>query len=98
MIRRFCPYGLESKDLDVFTHDWCTLIPGLALTYKTSIHSSTGEKPAMLEKVWNLILPYETLKNDLVDINPTERNFNIMLDKARNHANRCMQDSFKYAK
>ncbi|MBW0587357.1 hypothetical protein O181_127072 [Austropuccinia psidii MF-1] len=29
MIRRFCAYGLEFKDSDSFTHDWCTLIPAL---------------------------------------------------------------------
>ncbi|MBW0530397.1 hypothetical protein O181_070112 [Austropuccinia psidii MF-1] len=27
MITRFCAYGLELKDSDGFTHDWCTLIP-----------------------------------------------------------------------
>ncbi|MBW0526022.1 hypothetical protein O181_065737 [Austropuccinia psidii MF-1] len=31
MIRRFCSYGLEFKDSDRFTHDWCTLIPALEL-------------------------------------------------------------------
>ncbi|MBW0528933.1 hypothetical protein O181_068648 [Austropuccinia psidii MF-1] len=41
MIRRFCAYGLEFKDSDGFTHDWCTLIQALELAYKTSIHSST---------------------------------------------------------
>ncbi|MBW0564057.1 hypothetical protein O181_103772 [Austropuccinia psidii MF-1] len=25
-IRRFCAYGLELKDSNGFTHDWCTLI------------------------------------------------------------------------
>ncbi|MBW0463911.1 hypothetical protein O181_003626 [Austropuccinia psidii MF-1] len=39
MIRRFCAYGLESKDSDGFTRDWCTLIPALELAYGTSIHS-----------------------------------------------------------
>ncbi|MBW0564708.1 hypothetical protein O181_104423 [Austropuccinia psidii MF-1] len=43
MIRRFCAYGLEFKDSDSFTHDWCTLIPELELVYKTSVHSSTGQ-------------------------------------------------------
>ncbi|MBW0503719.1 hypothetical protein O181_043434 [Austropuccinia psidii MF-1] len=47
MIRRFCAYGLEFKDSDVFTHYWCTLIPELELAYKTSVHSSTGQTPAM---------------------------------------------------
>ncbi|MBW0563881.1 hypothetical protein O181_103596 [Austropuccinia psidii MF-1] len=35
MSRRFCAYGLEFKDSDGFTHDWCTLIPALELAYKT---------------------------------------------------------------
>ncbi|MBW0523809.1 hypothetical protein O181_063524 [Austropuccinia psidii MF-1] len=48
MIRRFCAYGLEFKDCDGFTHDWCTLILSLELEYKTSIHSSTGKTPEML--------------------------------------------------
>ncbi|MBW0525338.1 hypothetical protein O181_065053 [Austropuccinia psidii MF-1] len=52
----------------------------------------------MLEKVWNPRLPYNTLKKDLVDIYPTARGFKIILYKARHHANRCMQDPFKYAK
>ncbi|MBW0573100.1 hypothetical protein O181_112815 [Austropuccinia psidii MF-1] len=77
MIRRFCAYGLEFKDSDGFTHDWCTLIPALELPYKTSIHSSTGKTPEMLEKA---------------------SSFKIILDKARHHANRCKEDSFKYAK
>ncbi|MBW0552768.1 hypothetical protein O181_092483 [Austropuccinia psidii MF-1] len=98
MIRRFCAYGLEFKDADGFTHDWFTLLPARELAYKTSIHASTGKTPAMLEKGWNPRLPYDTLKKGLVDIPPTERGFKIILDKARHHANRCMQDSFKYSK
>ncbi|MBW0566343.1 hypothetical protein O181_106058 [Austropuccinia psidii MF-1] len=47
MIRRFCAYGLEFKDSYGFTHYWCTLIPELELEYKTSVHSSTGQTPAM---------------------------------------------------
>ncbi|MBW0593009.1 hypothetical protein O181_132724 [Austropuccinia psidii MF-1] len=47
MIRRFCAYGLEFKDSDGFTHDWCTLIPALELAYKTSFQSSTGQTPAI---------------------------------------------------
>ncbi|MBW0473558.1 hypothetical protein O181_013273 [Austropuccinia psidii MF-1] len=98
MIRRFCAYGLELRDLDGFTHYWCTLIPALELEYKTSIHSSAGKTPEILEKGWNPRLPYDTLRKDLVDIHPTESSFEMMLDKARHHENKCMQDSFKYAK
>ncbi|MBW0548628.1 hypothetical protein O181_088343 [Austropuccinia psidii MF-1] len=58
----------------------------------------SGKTPAMLEKGWNPRIPYDTLKKDLVDIHPTASSFKLMLDKARHHANRFMQYSFKYAK
>ncbi|MBW0517124.1 hypothetical protein O181_056839 [Austropuccinia psidii MF-1] len=98
IIRRLCAYGLEFKNYDGFTHDWCTLIPALELAWKTSIHYSTGRKPEMLEKGWNPRLPYDTLKKDFIDIHPTESSFKFMFDKSRHHANRCKQESFKYAK
>ncbi|MBW0563094.1 hypothetical protein O181_102809 [Austropuccinia psidii MF-1] len=98
IIRRFCDYGLEFQDSDGLTHDWCTLITALELACKTSIHYSNGKTPAILEKGLNPRLPYDTLKKDLVDINPTESSFKIILDKARHHANRCIQYYFKYAK
>ncbi|MBW0543425.1 hypothetical protein O181_083140 [Austropuccinia psidii MF-1] len=98
IIRRLCAYELKLKDSDGFTHDWCTLMPAVGLEYKTSIHSSTGKTPAMVEKGWNPRLPYDTLKKDLVNIHPTGSSFKKMLDKARHHANRCMKDSFQYAK
>ncbi|MBW0551177.1 hypothetical protein O181_090892 [Austropuccinia psidii MF-1] len=50
MIRIFCDYGLEFKVSDGFTHDWFTLIPALELAYTTSIHSSTGQTPAMCHR------------------------------------------------
>ncbi|MBW0590866.1 hypothetical protein O181_130581 [Austropuccinia psidii MF-1] len=98
MIRRLCAYGLEFKYSDGFTDDLCTLIPALELAYKRSIHSSTGKTPAMLEKGWNLRLPYYNLKKDLVEIHPTASSFKLMLYKSRHHANICMQYSFKYSK
>ncbi|MBW0592367.1 hypothetical protein O181_132082 [Austropuccinia psidii MF-1] len=57
MVRTFCAYGLESKDCDGLTHYWCTLFPALELAYKTSIHASTNQTPAILEKVLNPKLP-----------------------------------------
>ncbi|MBW0471459.1 hypothetical protein O181_011174 [Austropuccinia psidii MF-1] len=50
MFRRFFSYGLELKDYDVFTHDWCTLLPALKLAYKKSVLASTNHTPAILEK------------------------------------------------
>ncbi|MBW0520681.1 hypothetical protein O181_060396 [Austropuccinia psidii MF-1] len=98
MIRRFCAYGSEFKDSDGFTHDWCTLIPELELEYKTSVHSSTGQAPAILEKGWNPRLPADTLRKDLIEIHPAASSFKIMLDKVKHHAKRSMNDAFEYAK
>ncbi|MBW0508423.1 hypothetical protein O181_048138 [Austropuccinia psidii MF-1] len=98
MIRRVCAYGLELKDSDSFTNYFCKLIPALELEYKKSILSSTGKAPETLKTGWNPRLPYDTLQKDLMYIHPTASSFKLMLDKATNNANRCMQDSFKYAK
>ncbi|MBW0544965.1 hypothetical protein O181_084680 [Austropuccinia psidii MF-1] len=81
MIRRFCACGLELKESDGFTHDWCTIIPALELTFKTSVHSSEGQTPAMLEKGWDPRLPADTLRKDLIEIHPTASIFKIILDK-----------------
>ncbi|MBW0543230.1 hypothetical protein O181_082945 [Austropuccinia psidii MF-1] len=35
IIGRACAYGLDLKDSDGVSHDWCTLIPELKLAYKT---------------------------------------------------------------
>ncbi|MBW0550684.1 hypothetical protein O181_090399 [Austropuccinia psidii MF-1] len=98
MIRSFYAYGLGFKDSGGFTHHWCTLIPALKLEYNTSLHYVTGKAPAMLEKGWYPRIPYDTVRNNLVDIHPTESSFKVILDKARLHAKRCMQDFLKYAK
>ncbi|MBW0514798.1 hypothetical protein O181_054513 [Austropuccinia psidii MF-1] len=98
MIRRFCAYGFKFKDSDDLTHEWCTLIPSLRLAYKTSVHSSTGQTAAMLEKGWNPRLPADTLRKDLIGIHPTASSFKIMLDKVKHHANQSMNDAFDYAK
>ncbi|MBW0555285.1 hypothetical protein O181_095000 [Austropuccinia psidii MF-1] len=53
MINRLFSYGDEFKESDDFNRHWCTLIPNLEIEYKTSIYSSTGKAPEMLEKCWN---------------------------------------------
>ncbi|MBW0541613.1 hypothetical protein O181_081328 [Austropuccinia psidii MF-1] len=98
IIRRLCVYGLEFKDSDGFTHDWCTLIPALELAYKTSVHSSTGQTPAVLEKGQNPRLPEDALRNDLIDIHPTASRFKIILDIVKHHAKHSMNDAFDYVK
>ncbi|MBW0552527.1 hypothetical protein O181_092242 [Austropuccinia psidii MF-1] len=98
MVRRFCAYGLEFKDCYGFTHDWCTLLPALELDYNTSIHASTNQTPAILEKGWNPKQPQDSFRKESVEIHPTAASFKGMLDKARKHAVRCMEDSFAYSK
>ncbi|MBW0508258.1 hypothetical protein O181_047973 [Austropuccinia psidii MF-1] len=98
MVRRVCAYGLEFKDCDGLTHDCCTLLPEVELEYKTSMHSSTNQTPGILEKGWKPKLLQDSLRKELVGIHPTASSFKGMLDKARKHAVRCMEDSFAYAK
>ncbi|MBW0504531.1 hypothetical protein O181_044246 [Austropuccinia psidii MF-1] len=98
MVRQFCAYGLEFQDCDGLTHAWCTLWPELELAYKTSIHSSTNQAPAILENRWNHKLLQDSLRKDLIEIHPTAASFKGMLEKARKHAVKCMEDSFAYAK
>ncbi|MBW0564535.1 hypothetical protein O181_104250 [Austropuccinia psidii MF-1] len=86
MVRRFYAYVLEFNECDGFIHYWCTLLPELELAYKTSIHSSTNQTPAILEKGWNPKLPLDSLRKDLVEIHPTAASFKGMLDRARKHA------------
>ncbi|MBW0479660.1 hypothetical protein O181_019375 [Austropuccinia psidii MF-1] len=89
MIRGFCAYGLQLKESDGFTHDRCTIIPELELEYNTSVHSSTGQNPAMLEKGWNPRLPEDTLRKYLTDIHPTASSFKMMLDKVKHHSKKA---------
>ncbi|MBW0463164.1 hypothetical protein O181_002879 [Austropuccinia psidii MF-1] len=97
MIRRFCAYGLEFKYSDDFTHYWCTIIPALELEYKKSVHSSTGQTPAMLEKGWNPKLPEDTMRKDLIDIHPTASIFKLMLYKVKHNAKQSMNKAFDYS-
>ncbi|MBW0522996.1 hypothetical protein O181_062711 [Austropuccinia psidii MF-1] len=98
MVRRICAYGLEFEDCDGFTHDWCTLLPEPKLAYKTSIHSSTNQNPDILEKQLNPKLPQVFFRKYLVKIHPIDSSFKGIIDKARKHAVRFMEDSFTYAK
>ncbi|MBW0551150.1 hypothetical protein O181_090865 [Austropuccinia psidii MF-1] len=68
MIKGFCACGLEFKDSDGFTHDWCTLIPALKLAYKTPVHSSTGQTPAIFKIILDKVTHHaKQSKNDAFD-------------------------------
>ncbi|MBW0466709.1 hypothetical protein O181_006424 [Austropuccinia psidii MF-1] len=73
ILRRFCAYGMEYKDQEGYTHDWVTLLPAVQLASNTSQHSTTGKTPALVEKVWNPLLPVDHLKKNLLTIHPTAK-------------------------
>ncbi|MBW0520909.1 hypothetical protein O181_060624 [Austropuccinia psidii MF-1] len=73
LLRSFCAYGMQHKDHAGYTHDWVTLLPAVQLAYNTSEHSTTGKKPALVEKGWNPLLPVDHLKKNLLTINPTAK-------------------------
>ncbi|MBW0565697.1 hypothetical protein O181_105412 [Austropuccinia psidii MF-1] len=98
MIRRFYAYGLEFKYSDCFTHECFTLIPALELEYKTSVHSSTGKTPSMLENRLESKIPEKTLRKELIDIHPTASSFKIRLDNLKHHAKKSINDAFDYEK
>ncbi|MBW0509407.1 hypothetical protein O181_049122 [Austropuccinia psidii MF-1] len=98
IIRRFCACGLELKDSDGFTYYWCTLIPALVLADRISVHYSTGQNPAMLEKGWHPRLPAETLRKDLIEIHPTASIFKIMLKKVKNYPKKALIKLLKMQK
>ncbi|MBW0502567.1 hypothetical protein O181_042282 [Austropuccinia psidii MF-1] len=70
----------------------------LKLAYEASIHASTNQTPAILEKGWNPRLPQDSLRKELVEIHPTASSFKGVLEISRNNAVRCMEYSFAYAK
>ncbi|MBW0499810.1 hypothetical protein O181_039525 [Austropuccinia psidii MF-1] len=86
MLRRFFSYALTFIHCDGFTHHLCTLLPGLELAYKTSMHASTNKSPAIPENGWNTKLPQASLRKDLVEIHSTASSIKEVLDKARKHA------------
>ncbi|MBW0565549.1 hypothetical protein O181_105264 [Austropuccinia psidii MF-1] len=98
MVRRICAYGFEFKDFAQFVHNLCTILPAIELKYKTSIHANTNQTPAIIEKGWNPKLPQDSLRKEFAEIHPTASSFEGMVDKARKHAVRCIEDSFVYAK
>ncbi|MBW0489743.1 hypothetical protein O181_029458 [Austropuccinia psidii MF-1] len=98
MLGRICANGLEFKDCDGFTHDWYTFLSSLKLAYKRAINASTNQTPAILEKGWNPRLPQDSLRKSLVGIHRPDSSFKGILEKARKHSARCMEDSFSYSK
>ncbi|MBW0556890.1 hypothetical protein O181_096605 [Austropuccinia psidii MF-1] len=78
ILRGFCAYGMEYKDHEGYTLDWVTLLPAVQMDFNTSKHSTTGRKPALVEKGWNPLLPVDHLKRKLLTICPSAKDFHEM--------------------
>ena len=98
MIRRYCAYGLEFKDKDNYTHDWCSLLPALEFAYNSSKHSSTDITPFELERGWIPWFPKELVLSKSVTIHPNATDFHQMMTKTANYAAECIRKSFEYNK
>ncbi|MBW0477014.1 hypothetical protein O181_016729 [Austropuccinia psidii MF-1] len=98
IIRRFCAYGIEYKDHEGYTHDWVTLLPAVQLSYNTSQHSTTGKSPSLVEKGWNLLLPEDNLKKNILAIQPTAMDFHYKWKRACDTAANCIAWAKEYTK
>ncbi|MBW0481682.1 hypothetical protein O181_021397 [Austropuccinia psidii MF-1] len=89
---------MEYKDHEAYTHDWVTPLPEIQLAYNTSKHSTTVKTPALVEKGWNPLLPVDHLKNNLLTIQPTAKDFHEMLKGACDPVAKCMAEAKEYNK
>ncbi|MBW0468038.1 hypothetical protein O181_007753 [Austropuccinia psidii MF-1] len=98
ILRGFCAYGMEYKDHKGYTHYWVTLLPEFQLAYNNSHHSTTGKSPSLVEKGWNLLLPVDHLKKNLLTINPTAKDFHDMWKKACDTSTKFIAEAKEYNK
>ncbi|MBW0569272.1 hypothetical protein O181_108987 [Austropuccinia psidii MF-1] len=82
ILRRFCAYGMEYKDHEGYTHYRVTLLRAFQLACNKSQHSTTGRTPSLVEKGWNPLLLVDHLKNNLLTIQPTAKDFPDMWKRA----------------
>ena len=100
MIRRYCAFGMMYEDIEGYTHDWASLLPGLEFAYNSTVHSNTEKTPFELERGYVPNSPRLLLNNKLgkMDIHPSSSSFSHMQALARNHAADCITQAFAYEK
>ncbi|MBW0475970.1 hypothetical protein O181_015685 [Austropuccinia psidii MF-1] len=89
---------MEYKDQKGYTHDWVTLLPAVQLAYNTSQHSAPGKTHALVEKGWNLLLPVDHLKKNLLTIHPTVKDFHEVWKRACDKASKWIAEAKEYNK
>ncbi|MBW0463273.1 hypothetical protein O181_002988 [Austropuccinia psidii MF-1] len=98
IIRRFCAYGIQYKDNEGSTHYWLILLPAVQLAYNPSVHSVAGKTPSILEKGWNLLLPVDYLKEILLPLSPTAKDFKTMWRTKFYISEKCIVEAKLYNK
>ncbi|MBW0498899.1 hypothetical protein O181_038614 [Austropuccinia psidii MF-1] len=98
IVRGFCAYGMKYKDHEGYTHEWVTLLPEVQLAYNTSQTSTTGNTPSLVEKGWNLLLPMDHLKKNILTIHPTAKDSHEMWKWACDTASKCIAEAKEYNK
>ncbi|MBW0486881.1 hypothetical protein O181_026596 [Austropuccinia psidii MF-1] len=88
----------QAENNERYTHECVTLLPEIQLAYNTSLHSTTGKSPSLVEKGCNPLLPVGHLKKNLLTIHPTSNDFHNMWKKAFNTAARCIGGEKEYNK
>ncbi|MBW0511492.1 hypothetical protein O181_051207 [Austropuccinia psidii MF-1] len=68
------------------------------LAYSTSQHSTAGKSPSLVEKGWNPLFPVDHLKENLLTIHPTAKDFHDMWKRACDTASRCITEEKEYNK
>ena len=100
MIRRYCAFGMNYEDLEGYTHDWVSLLPGLEFAYNSTTHSTTEKTPFELERGYIPNSPRLLLNKQLgkLDIHPSSSVFFHLQALARDHAKNCISTAFAYEK
>ncbi|MBW0487128.1 hypothetical protein O181_026843 [Austropuccinia psidii MF-1] len=98
ILRIFCAYGMGYKYHEGYTHDCTTFLPEVQMAYNTSDHSTTEKTPALVEKVWNPLLPVDHLKKNPLTIHPTAKNFHEMWKRACDTTAKCIAEAKEYNK
>ncbi|MBW0547535.1 hypothetical protein O181_087250 [Austropuccinia psidii MF-1] len=98
---------ISDRDPKFTSAPWTNLhqLFGTKLSFFTVHHPQTdGLAERMIQTLEEMkrdgipTLPRDSLRKDLIKIHPKAASFKGMLDKARKHTVRCMEDSFAYAK
>ncbi|MBW0491912.1 hypothetical protein O181_031627 [Austropuccinia psidii MF-1] len=72
--------------------------PKFTSEFWTNLYDMLGKSPSLVEKGWNTLLPVDHLKDNLLTIHPTAKDFHDMWKKACDTAAKCIAEAKEYNK